>query len=220
MADGEDSKRWLIDELTALRRSVSEIQDQLGGFAEEPSDEFSSGGEQLGGIPADSVGPSPDAPKSLEMYRSFFEHSPVALWCHDSSELKAYVDALKVSGIADLRAYFKDHPEGLAQSARKIRFVDANAAALKLFRAQSKETFFADFARVFGERARNCLVQFLTGIADGKVSGQRQVMLHALDGGEVYAWLRWCAVPGHEESLKMVLVSAIDLAAPRAGEPG
>jgi PAS domain-containing protein len=219
MPDGEDSKKWLIDELMALRRRVTEMRDQLGEYVEESSEELSTKGDRPDTKPAERVGFPDDERERQELYRSFFEHSPVALWCQDSSELKAYLDALRVSGIADLRAYFKDHPECVGQCVGKIRFLDANAAALKLFKAQSKQTFFADFTKLFRERAHNCLVQCLTGISDGKISGQRQVVLHALDGEEIYVWFRWCVIPGYEESFKMVLVSVIDLAAPRGGEP-
>jgi len=43
------------------------------------------------------------------------------------------------------------------------------------------------------------------------ISGQAQVMLGALDGDEIHAWLRWCVIPGYQQSFKMVLVSVMDL---------
>jgi PAS domain-containing protein len=218
MPGGEDSKKWLISELTALRRSVSEIQDRLGDYVEEPTDEFGSKVGEPETTLESRVGLADDEREKLARYRSFFEYSPVALWCHDASDLKAYLHALRNSGATDLRAHLRDHPECLVQCTGRIRVLEANVAALKLFKAPNKETFFSDFPKFFSERTYNSFVQYFIGVADGKMSGQRQVVLYTLKKEEIYALLKWLVVPGYEASLGMVLMSVIELAGQRPSE--
>jgi PAS domain-containing protein len=44
------------------------------------------------------------------MYRSLFENAPIPINEADYSQVKRYIDALKKSGIQDLRTYFDHHP--------------------------------------------------------------------------------------------------------------
>jgi hypothetical protein len=218
MPGGDDSNKWLISELTALRNSVSEIQDRLGDYVEEPTDDFGSKADPPKAMPASRVGLRNDEREKLDRYRPFFEYAPVALWCHDASELKAYLQALRDSGVTDLLAYLRGHPECLVQCVNKIRFLDANSTALRLLKASSKETLISDFPKVFSERTYNSFVHYFTGVADGKIAGQRQVVLHTLEGEEIYVLLRWRVPPDYEKSFAQVLVCAVDLSAPRASE--
>jgi len=218
MPGEEDSKKWLISELTALRRSVSEIQDRLGDYVEDLSGEYRVNVEQPETVPEPRVDQEDDVRGGLEKYRSFFEYSPVALWCHDASELKNYLNALRDSGVSDLRAHFREHPECLVECINKIRLLEANSAALKLFKAQSKENFFADFSKLFSERTFHSFSQYFIGVADGKIAGQRQVVLLTLQKDEIYARMQWRVVPGHEASFAMVLMCVIDLAGQRLSE--
>ena len=166
MPGGDDSKKWLISELTALRRSVSEIQDRLGDYVEEPTptDEFGSRVDERVAMPESRVGLAVNEREKLDQYRSFFEYSPVALWCHDASELKAYLHALRNSGVADLRSHLRDHLECLVQCTARMRVLEANVAALKLFKAPNKEAFFSDFPKLFSERSYNAFGQYFVGV--------------------------------------------------------
>ena len=53
---------------------------------------------------------------SERRYRVLFQSTPIALVEHDVSALKARLDALQDSGVADIEAHLQEHPEAVATS--------------------------------------------------------------------------------------------------------
>ena len=70
-------------------------------------------------------------------YRLLFEHSPIPLLEEDLSAVKTFIDQLTACGITDLNRYFSENPESLSRCAAMVRVLDANRAALKMYRASS-----------------------------------------------------------------------------------
>src|SRR6202007_950655 len=51
---------------------------------------------------------------SVQRYRHLFRNTPVALWQLNAQPLVAMFKELRASGVEDLGAYIKDHPEFLS----------------------------------------------------------------------------------------------------------
>ena len=87
--------------------------------------------------------------QSEARYRSFFENSPISLWEEDFSEVKAYIERLRKSGIQDLRRYFLNHTGEVTACAGMVKILDVNKATMKLYSVETKKDFFAGLNSVF-----------------------------------------------------------------------
>ncbi len=150
--------------------------------------------------------------ESETRFRSLFEHSPVSLWEEDFSLVKLRIDQLRASGITDFRAYYREHPEEVAQCAARVRVVDVNQASLRLFGAGSKGELLAGLEKVLaGEDSRLDFAGALTAVAEGKTDYESEVTNWTLAGEKKRVIVKWILVPGYEETLARLLVSITDI---------
>ena len=84
--------------------------------------------------------------ETVRRYRSLFECSPVAVWEEDWSEAKAIIDVLRALGITDLRDFFVAHPGMVRVIASHVRVLDANPAAVRIYRAPDKNALIRQSA--------------------------------------------------------------------------
>ncbi len=148
---------------------------------------------------------------SEQRYRGLFEDSPVAQWEEDYSAVKQRLEALRRQGVSDFRAYLETHPEVVAECLALIKILDVNSAALKLYRANSEVELREGLAYVSGPESYPALVSELVNVAQGRTNMQWEKPNRTLAGDPLYVSLHWSTVPGHEETLSRVLISAIDI---------
>ncbi|MEW8029313.1 MAG: EAL domain-containing protein [Candidatus Thiodiazotropha sp.] len=70
-------------------------------------------------------------------YRHFFNGVAIALCEGDSSRALIRLQQLIDSGVKDIRSYFDNHPQELAEYIQLIRIVNANPATLRLFAVET-----------------------------------------------------------------------------------
>ncbi|MBL8050905.1 MAG: PAS domain S-box protein, partial [Anaerolineales bacterium] len=148
---------------------------------------------------------------SEEQYRSLFEDSPIALWVEDFSEVKAHLDQLKESGIVDMHAYIREHPEFVSECTNLVKIIDVNQAALELYRAESKDKLIGilsdNSAPISAEHFEYELIQ----LANGRLNFEREGIDQTLDGNLIHVTIHWTVVPGYEQNLEKVIVSTVDV---------
>lgn len=149
--------------------------------------------------------------ESQDRYRSLFEESPIALWEEDLSEVRAYLDSLRADGVEDLGAYLAAHPEEVARCASLIRVVSVNKATLEMYQASSVESFRDGLGDVLGDDARGAFLNGLVALAEGQTRFESETVQRTLLGNTRQIDLRWSVVPGYEKTLKMLLVSTMDI---------
>ena len=76
---------------------------------------------------------------SEQRFRRIFEQSDVGLWDEDFSQVYIELERLRESGVQNLRAYFREHPQAAAELASSITINRVNNATLRLFGAESQE---------------------------------------------------------------------------------
>jgi len=140
-----------------------------------------------------------------------FEDSPISLWQDDCSEVKAYLDSLRDSGVQDIRGYFETHPEALAHCASRTKILDINKATLELFEAESKKELQRDVKHIFTEQSFNFVKENLIAWAEGKTVFEGEDLARTLKGKKVHTIVKLSVLPGFEQSLSRVLVSVIDI---------
>lgn len=79
---------------------------------------------------------------SEERYRRILNTLAVAIWQHDFSRLRVALDALKASGVVDLRSYVDARPSFVRAARSMVNVTDVNDTALRMMGVTSKSEFF------------------------------------------------------------------------------
>lgn len=158
--------------------------------------------------------------ESEERYRLVFDSSPVSIWEKDYSGVKVLLDDLKKEGVTDFEAYLARHPETLRQCADLVKILDANQAALALFRAANREELFAGLADTLASGSFDTFRQALVCLWNGAREIRTDAVVKTLAGEPRDVTFYWSVCSGHEETLSKVLVSLTDITERKRAEEG
>ncbi len=148
--------------------------------------------------------------ESEKRYRHIFESTGVAILEEDFSEVKAAIDELRSRGVRDFREYIDTHREFVRETARMVRIVDVNDAAVKLFAAGSKVELLTSMSKITGPETRQAFVDVLVGIAEGRTSFEAETVVQTLQG-ERLTVLFTLTFPPSSARLDSVLVTIMDI---------
>jgi PAS domain-containing protein len=137
--------------------------------------------------------------------RGLFQHSPVSLWVEDYSAIKRLLDELRDRGISDFSAFTEEHPEFVRRCIDEIRVLDVNRHTLELFAAPDKTSLVDRLGEVF--RDEQHFREQLIELWQGKLFQQREVVNYSLDGNELYLYLQFSVLPGHEHDWSLVQIA-------------
>jgi len=146
-------------------------------------------------------------------FRSLFEHSPSVLWEEDLSDFKHYVDELRRSGVSDIRTYLESRPDEVRVCLSKVRVLDVNQAALRLYEATDKASLLTGLARILTPDSLKVLTQELIALAEGRTVFESEASNQSFGGKKNYVLLKALVAPGCEETLSRVYVSIVDITA-------
>ena len=125
--------------------------------------------------------------RSEARFRDVFEHAGVSVWLEDFTDVKAELDNLAQSGVADLRGYLDSHPEFVKQAIRLVRVTDVNEASLELFGADTKQDLTASLANSFTAATESVFIDELVALAGGEPVVRREVAMMGVDGRHIDA---------------------------------
>ena len=151
-------------------------------------------------------------------FRGLFEYSPTCLWEEDFSAVKAWLEDLRQQGVVDFEAYFASHPEMVEAGLRRIKVLDVNQAAVKLYGAQSKGELLNRAGQVFGPETRQMITEELLSIARGEREFETVGVDYKLTGERLDVILRRFIPSVHEQTLSQVIVSLADITARKQAE--
>jgi len=101
-------------------------------------------------------------------FQHLFEHSPVAIWLEDLTELEKWFNKLRKEGVEDLKIYLQQNPDLLKKTLNLIRIVDVNHAALVQNAASSKEQLIGNLSKLFEDMTFFEYINELEAIWQGK----------------------------------------------------
>ena len=156
--------------------------------------------------------------ESEARYRILFEESPISLWDEDFSDVKQYIDALRNSGVKDLRQYLEDHPETVAHCASLVKITGVNMATLKLYGAASLEEFMGGLPAIFGEATYDVFKEELLSLVEGKTTFESEAVNRTFSGENKNVLIRCTVVSDYAETLSKVLISIVDITALKVTE--
>ena len=143
-------------------------------------------------------------------YRQIFEHTPVALWEEDFTDVYAAFDALRARGISDFRAYFNAHPAVVGELAAKVRILDMNLHAVQLYEAASKEELLTSIDETFDADTLGVFVDELVALAEGETFFEAEVAARTLRGRRIHILLQLKIIETHAGSVRGLL-SILDI---------
>lgn len=149
--------------------------------------------------------------ESEARYRGLFEDCPTSFWEEDFSEVKAYLDELRRSGVTDLDAHFNACPESLRQCAKMVRVLDVNRATLDLLEYERREDLCAHLSQVFRDESYRLFQEELVCLASGKNVFQSEAVNRNRRGEKLHVNMTVAIVPGHEQTWSRVFVSISDI---------
>jgi PAS domain S-box-containing protein len=115
-------------------------------------------------------------------YRAIFEGAPVAIWDEDFSQVKAWLDSLKASGIRNVGEYLRESPEAIRACVQRVRVRHVNPVALEFYGAETEEQLMAALPSLFDDSALDIFRQELAALADGALSFTAEVPAATLSG--------------------------------------
>src|SRR5262249_38252335 len=131
----------------------------------------------------------------------------------DFSEFKARIDALRASGVRDIRAHLMSHPEEVRFCLPMIKVLDVNQACVQLYEAKDKAELISGLGRILAPESYTTLTQLMIALAEGKKVFEVEGADQTFTGKKNYILLRALIAPGCEETLSRVYVSIVDITA-------
>jgi PAS domain S-box-containing protein/putative nucleotidyltransferase with HDIG domain len=151
-------------------------------------------------------------------YRTLFEESPIALWEEDLSAVKQRVEEIGAKSPEALRAYLEMHPEVVRECIQRIKVLDVNQAAVRLYQAPSKAAFLNGISALITEEYLHNMVNELIHIYSSSEAYDWETVDTTFDGEKMLVHLKLSPVPGHEEDFSRVIVATENITARRAAE--
>ena len=157
--------------------------------------------------------------ESENSYRTLFESSPIALGIADFSGMRQYLAGLPPECAADYEGFFRNNPQELAACLSRLRISQVNEAGLKLFGADSQEEFIEGLFTIIGPETVPQTAAGISAIGRGELFFEQEIVLrHLRIKTRLHGILRWCVVPGYEETYQRVILSVTDISARKDAE--
>lgn len=150
--------------------------------------------------------------KSEERYRLLFQSAPVPMIERDVSEMKAYLGALRQSGVSDLRLHLRRHPEEVRHCLDMVKTIDCNDALLQLLETSDKDAVLSKMPRfVIGEELLQMAEEGILMVDQGVFLPEREVTIETLQGKRKRIMCQYMVLADHGNTLSRVVISLVDI---------
>ena len=149
--------------------------------------------------------------ESERRYRSLFEDSPIAMWEEDHSATKARLEQLVASGVDDLAAYLREHPDEYERCLTLARTLDVNRAAVALCEAASREELLEHQDELSPPGFVGGMADFWAAMVAGRQSATYDEINVTLAGRELHVIETCTVAPGHEDTCDRVYLADVDV---------
>ncbi|MHA1926665.1 MAG: hypothetical protein ACW974_12170, partial [Candidatus Thorarchaeota archaeon] len=147
-------------------------------------------------------------------YLTLFEDSPVSLWEEDFSQVKAYVDKLRASGVNNFRAYFSEDLNEVLKCAELVEIVRVNRATLQLQGVEDEQLLLGNLRKILVEDAYGVFRDELIALAEGEYRFRQVVNLETITGDPRHILLHLSVPDESRDSWNRVLISMLDITEP------
>ena len=95
----------------------------------------------------------------LQKYKSIFDHSPVAILVMDYSPLVQLGRQLQSQTVTNIRQFLGEHSNVVKKTFRSTTLIEANQAALDLFKVKNKSELLLEIFNIFTTQAVDVLIE-------------------------------------------------------------
>jgi diguanylate cyclase (GGDEF)-like protein/PAS domain S-box-containing protein len=156
--------------------------------------------------------------ESEERYRLLFQYSPIALIERDASQLKAYIDQLRGSGVTDFSDYLHKNPQEATNFMSMIKTVAFNDAFLRLLEADNPDQLRAGLYPTDPDEFFRMAHEVILMIAHNNISRERERVLSTLKGNSRNVLIKALIVSGHEDTFARIVISLVDISERKRAE--
>jgi diguanylate cyclase (GGDEF)-like protein len=156
--------------------------------------------------------------ESEERYRLLFQYSPIALIERDASQLKAYIEQLRGSGITDISGYLHQNSQEATNCMSMIKTVALNDAFLRLLEADNPDQLRAGLYPTDPDEFFRMAHEVILMVAQGNISQERERVLFTLKGNQRNVLVKALIVSGHEDTFARIVISLVDISERKRAE--
>jgi PAS domain S-box-containing protein len=154
----------------------------------------------------------------LEHYSDVFDQAPVSIWDEDWSALKGEVESLRERGIEDLRAYFRQHLDEVANLGRLVQVNDFNQTTVTLYGARNKDAIRGNVGGHFSSLSLEGLLNAVVDFSQSKVTSTTETTDRTFDGKPIEVRKTYRLSDGCQEDWSQVIMTIQDVADTRRAE--
>ena len=144
-------------------------------------------------------------------YKTIFETVPISIWEEDFSWVIQQFDALRQSGVTNLRKYMDEHPDFAVNAARNVLVKDVNPISLTMFHAKDKKELLTSIDSYFSNSFQPFKDQLLA-IWNNARFYEVEREHTTLDGGKIFVRMT-IQFPETPEQFSRVYVLKADITA-------
>jgi diguanylate cyclase (GGDEF)-like protein len=156
--------------------------------------------------------------ESEERYRLLFQYSPIALIERDASQLKAYIEELRGSGVTDFSEYLVKNPQEATHCMSMIKTVAFNDAFLRLLEADNPDQLGTGLYPTDPDEFFRMAHEVILMIAQNNISQERERVLFTLRGNKRNVLIKALIVSGHEDTFARIVISLVDISERKRAE--
>lgn len=156
--------------------------------------------------------------ESKRKYQNLFEEAPVPIWEEDFSELKKYLEGLKLNGIVNLRDYLVKNHDELIKCASLIQIINVNKASLNFFDVASIEELEQNLKNYFVDESWPVFLEEIATLSSGELKFESEIEIKDLQGKRKNLLLTISISKGSEYSWDHVIVSFLDISSRKMAE--
>ena len=151
--------------------------------------------------------------RETSRYQNIFRAAGVAIVEADFSAAARLVDTLQGEGVTDLRAYLNGQPDLLRATLYSIRIVDANAQAVRLAGASSRQALLNRVPDCLTGDGEGHFLELVVALAQGRKEHKAELRSHMLNGRlhDIVATTRFVRAAGLRPSALICLHDITDL---------
>ena len=125
--------------------------------------------------------------------------------------MKIHFDKLKNEGIKDFRSYFENHGNEIKYLTSLAEIKDVSQKAVNFFDVNNKDEIIKNLLFYFNEDSLSVFKDELIGFAEGSTHFETELPIRTYTGEIRTLLFNMSVMPGHENDLKEVLISFVDI---------
>ncbi|ATB51425.1 sensor histidine kinase [Corallococcus macrosporus] len=148
--------------------------------------------------------------------QELFNGTDVSLWVEDFTAVTKALDALRSSGVEDLRAWLAAHPGFVLEAAGWVKVLDVNDATVRLLEARDRSEVLGTLPRFFAPETAKAFAAELLLLWEGGTRLELETVLQTLGGRRIDVTLTLTR-PAKERSDR-VFITMRDVTASKASQ--